>query len=118
MIQGIGIDIVQISRVQGLVDQFEEAFALKILSSQEIQQYSDRLNDVRFLAKRFAAKEAVAKALGTGIGEQLSFKQITITKSDTGKPICTVDNVPGNQQILISISDEQEYVVAQAVALI
>ncbi len=115
MIVGIGIDIVQVSRVAELVQNTNESFAKKILSEEELITHHFKLTNHRFLAKRFALKEAIAKALGVGIGNKLSFKDITITNDENGKPLCTVVGYE-HIQLHISVADEREYVAAQAIA--
>ncbi len=119
-ILGIGIDIVQIDRMQNSIDKHGDAFVKKILHPNEqkcLEQYS---NKSRFLAKRFAAKEAFAKALGTGIADGVSFPLIEVFKQSSGQPMIqlhasTADKAEqlGINQILLSISDEKEYAVAQ-----
>ncbi len=66
-IVGLGTDIVEISRVEEIVERSGERLAKRVLSDREWQQYQQHNQPIRFLAKRFAVKEAAAKALGTGI---------------------------------------------------
>lgn len=93
MIFGIGIDLVSIDRIEKLMLQFKEKFAEKIFTSNEIlranQIKTSNKNSsaiVLFYAKRFAAKEAFAKALGLGIGRGIDFKDIEIENDELGKP--------------------------------
>jgi holo-[acyl-carrier protein] synthase len=93
MIFGIGIDLVSIDRIEKLMLQFKEKFAEKIFTSNEIlranQIKTSNKNSssvVLFYAKRFAAKEAFAKALGLGIGRGIDFKDIEIENDALGKP--------------------------------
>lgn len=120
-IAGIGTDIVQISRLRDTLSR-SSRFAERVLTANELAEYSGLKNPERFLAKRFAAKEAAAKALGTGIGRGVSFQHIEVTHTDTGAPelcfsgefarLCESRNITHQ---FISIADEQEYAVATVV---
>jgi holo-[acyl-carrier protein] synthase len=109
MIIGIGTDIVDIARIEqaGI-----EKLAKKILSAAEIAAIS-KLTAAK-VAKRFAGKEAIAKAFGTGIGAKLAFHDIEIFNDEAGKPLAKILTEP-NLQIHLSMSDEKNYAVAFAV---
>jgi holo-[acyl-carrier protein] synthase len=77
MIFGIGTDIVQISRIQQSLDRYGELFAQRILAATEVDEFRRSVHPARFLARRFAAKEAVAKAYGTGFTDGLTFRRRT-----------------------------------------
>ena len=122
MIIGIGVDIAEIARVDKLHSKFGERFAERILTPDELQEYRRRGSSSSFLALRFAAKEAVAKACGTGIGKELGFHSIQIDKDALGKPVLRFLEIAmplvNRLQIrnsLISLSDEKHYVVAMVV---
>ena len=122
MIIGIGVDIAEIERVDRLREKFGDRFARRILTDAEMDEFHQRKQGSSYLASRFAAKEAVAKACGTGIGEALGFHSMQIEHDASGKPIlrfldCASDLVERLQvrNALISISDERHYVVAMAV---
>ncbi|WP_028975636.1 holo-ACP synthase [Sporolactobacillus terrae] len=86
MIKGIGVDLIELNRMAGKVDQ--QAFVKRILTKKEQQEY-DQLNSKRkleYLAGRFSAKEAYAKARGTGIGKKVSFQDLSIVSGERGKP--------------------------------
>ena len=83
---GIGIDIVQIDRVRSSLDRLGDAFAKKILHPNEFEKFNSHKLKDRYLAKRFAAKEAFAKALGTGIVEGVTLPRIEVINSQQGKP--------------------------------
>ncbi|MCB5186991.1 holo-ACP synthase [Methylobacillus caricis] len=87
MIYGIGTDIVEVVRIEQSLAKFGEAFAQRILNVSEWQEYEQSRVKARFLAKRFAAKEAFAKALGTGIRGPATFENIGISHDELGKPI-------------------------------
>lgn len=121
MIKGIGLDIVQIDRIESALIR-TDGFAARILNDREQQEFRVSKQPARFLAKRFAVKEAVSKALGTGIGRGVSFQDIELMKRETGQPYIELSG--GAQEVsdklgisdwFISYSDEQSYVVAQAV---
>lgn len=112
MIKGIGIDIIELSRVQEIIST-QPKFIDRILCESEKQKF-DQLSGIRkveFLAGRFAAKEAFSKANGTGIGKQLSFKDIEIDSDFRGKPFILKPYV----QAHLSISHSREYAVAQVI---
>lgn len=113
MISGIGVDIVELNRVKTLAAR-QGKFIQRILTRNEIDKY-ETLNEhrkVEFLAGRFAAKEAFSKALGTGIGEQLSFLHIEITNDENGKPYILK---PKKEGVHLSISHSKEYAIAQVI---
>ena len=121
MALAIGTDIVEIKRIADVVERQGDKFVQRILCEPERQEYQ-RLNyDVSYLAKRFAAKEAVAKALGTGIGRGVSFQEILIVKNASGAPgvelsggALQVMKALNGQQMLLSLSDERHYALAYA----
>lgn len=87
MIYGIGADIVEVSRIEASIAQFGDDFAKRILAETEMTSYLQSQIKSRFLAKRFAAKEAFSKALGTGLRAPATFKNIAVGHDDLGKPI-------------------------------
>ena len=119
MIFGIGTDIVEVERIRKL--ESLEKFADKILSLNELEVFKSQIDEkqVTFLAKQFAAKEAVSKALGTGIGKDIRFNQIEILRNSDGKPylnddgmITTIFNDLGITKTHVSLSDEKKYALA------
>jgi holo-[acyl-carrier protein] synthase len=122
MIVGIGVDIAETARVEKLNAKFGQRFAQRILTADELLEFDRRKRSSSYLATRFAAKEAVAKALGTGIGEQLGFHSIQIDSDSQGKPLlrflgAAVDLIADLDinNAMISLSDEKHYVVAMVV---
>jgi len=122
MIVGIGIDIAETARFEKLSSKFGARFARRILTDEELVEFDRRRQSNNYLATRFAAKEAAAKALGTGIGEQFGFHSIQIDNNEQGKPqlrfIGSATELVSRLKIknaMISLSDEKHYVVAMVV---
>lgn len=119
---GIGTDLVDMARIADLYAAYGERFAKRILSEPELVLFHQQHQSIPFLAKRFAGKEAVAKALGTGIGAQVAFTEISITNEANGKPIVSLlgkanllISAFNIKEILISLSDEKHYALAFAI---
>lgn len=119
MIYGIGTDIVEVARIEASVTQFGDDFAKRILAVSELEQYHATTLKARFLAKRFAAKEAFSKALGTGLRAPATFQNIAISHDDLGKPILVLakplQSFVKKKKIVsmhISISDEKNLAAA------
>ena len=87
MIFGVGTDIVELARVQATYDRFGEHFVRRILMEEELVLFRRSKWRVRFLAMRFAGKEAVAKAMGTGFRHGIWLRDIGITHNDWGRPL-------------------------------
>lgn len=121
-IVGIGTDIVQVSRINRLIERYPVALAERILHENEFKSFKKHKSKNSFIAKRFAGKEAVAKALGTGIAEGVTFKEIEITNDSKGKPelilhgktLEIAQNIGVNKNY-ISLSDEQHYAIAYVI---
>ena len=86
MILGVGIDIVDVSRIERLLGEYGDRFALRILAVAERPAYAASLRQVWFLANRFAAKEALSKALGTGLRYPVTLHAISVSNDGAGKP--------------------------------
>ncbi len=119
MIFGIGTDIVEVTRIQASITQFGDDFAKRILADSELASYMQSQIKARFLSKRFAAKEAFSKALGTGLRAPATFQNIAVSHDALGKPILVL--APELQVLLaskhitqthISISDEKNLAAA------
>ncbi len=115
---GLGNDIIEISRIQRLVDLYGQRFLDRIFTKEE-QDYCLSFKDSSArLAGRFAAKEAVSKALGTGFRDEVTWKGISVLPGSDGKPDLQLsDNIKsrfGNPKILLSISHCKEYAAAVA----
>ena len=117
---GIGIDIVQNSRIRKSI--VNKKFLLRIFTNDEINKSKKTKNKTAFFSKRFAAKEAFSKALGTGFREKLKFKDISINNNKHGKPSIKINNKllslinkkfkTKKINVLLSISDESKHSIA------
>lgn len=118
MIIGVGTDIVQIDRIERLVDKYQDSFLEKNFHPKEREYFQtiESSKAIAYLAKRFAGKEAIAKAFGTGIGRGLAFKDIAILNDSFGAPYVEIfassskDLV--DKKIHISLSDDYPIAVA------
>lgn len=86
MIYGIGTDLVEISRIERLLEQYGERFARRVLAGDEWPAYINSSKPAMFLAGRFAAKEAFSKAMGTGFRHPVSLGNISVVHDHLGKP--------------------------------
>lgn len=119
MILGIGTDIVEVERMVRALDTFGAHFASRILSGDELLEFDRHRAPAVFLAKRFAVKEAAAKALGTGFSQGLSWRHIEIVHDELGAPglrfsgrAKELQRLKGVESFHVSLSDERAYVVA------
>ena len=122
---GIGIDMVDLNRVKIIYSRYGDKFAKKILNHEEFGGYTNAKNKPSFLAKRFAAKEAFAKTIGTGFRYNLSFKDIAIVNDKLGKPSFLITEKikkivkkqfkTSSFDFFLSISDEKKYSIAYVV---
>ena len=123
MIYGIGTDIIQISRVEAALQRYGDRFAEKVLGPQELEKYHHRKAKVaacgiRFLATRFAAKEAFSKAIGLGMCMPMTWRSLQTLTAPSGQPIPVVDGElksfmeQHGLSAQISITDEADYAVA------
>src|SRR5271163_2881834 len=86
MILGLGIDIIEVARIESSHERFGERFLNRILHPNEIKYCLSHKAPGPFLAARFAAKEAISKAFGTGIGAELSWQDMEVCRKETGEP--------------------------------
>lgn len=115
MIKGIGIDIVELNRIKQSTEK-QKRFVQRILTPNEIERFENLPNERRrmeFLAGRFAAKEAFAKATGRGIGS-LSFQHMEILPKESGAPSIIVQGYE-TSNVHLSISHSEHYAVAQVI---
>jgi len=112
MIIGIGNDIIEIERIKGVIERHGQRFLDRLFTKKE-QIYCQKAKEpYRHYAGRFAAKEAIAKAIGTGFGPDLSWTEIEILNDPSGKPTARVKNNKSQGHVLISISHCKHYATA------
>jgi holo-[acyl-carrier protein] synthase len=123
MIYGIGTDIIRIPRVEAALARNGDRFAEKILGPEELEKYHRRkakveVRGIRFLATRFAAKEAFSKAIGLGMHMPMTWRAVQIVNAPSGKPIVVPNGLlkafmeTNGLTAQVSITDEVEYAVA------
>lgn len=119
MIYGIGIDLVRISRIEAALERHGRRFAERILSRRELEEFSGNPRQAAFLAKHFAAKEALLKALGTGLRMGIEWRHMEVCNDTLGKPflVCSgrvqeLFDERGIGASFLSLSDEDEYAAA------
>jgi len=121
MIYGIGTDIVAVKRLQGMWERHGDRALKRLLAPQEMTDFAKAVDKGRFLAKRFAAKEAFSKALGTGIRPPAVLSAIAVGHDELGKPILDfcgqLAEMIKNQRLTahLSLSDEADYAIAYVV---
>ncbi|MBE1300128.1 MAG: holo-ACP synthase [Alteromonadaceae bacterium] len=120
-IVGLGTDIVEINRFDKEPEKLER-LARRVLTDNEYATYQKHNFPYRFLAKRFAAKEAAVKAIGNGIGNGVSFHHVEVVNNEMGKPelvfsgaMQTLCEQQGVTKSFVSISDEQNYATATVI---
>ncbi|MFY9590147.1 holo-ACP synthase [Rickettsia endosymbiont of Halotydeus destructor] len=122
MIVGVGTDIVQIPRIEKIFSLYKEIFANRILAPTELQKFFslDEEAQPSFLAKHFAAKEAVSKAFGTGIGRGINFKDIILLNNSSGKPIVKIASrcLKSFTSVNIHLSISHDYPICVAFSVI
>jgi holo-[acyl-carrier protein] synthase len=118
-IHGLGVDIVSKERIGRIHKKYGDRFAERLFAPQELSEYHAASDKSAFLAKRFAAKEAISKVLGTGITAKVHLRDLVLTHDDRGKPLVALNGHArelmlslGMDTILISISDEKEHAIA------
>ncbi|SET62777.1 holo-ACP synthase [Thalassotalea agarivorans] len=119
---GIGVDIVDVDRIRAMSNAVKTKLAKRVLVESELVRYEQHKFPDAFLAKRWAAKEAAAKALGTGIAKNVSFQHFEILANDNNQPILTMSGEAkavmqskGGEQCFLSLSDEEKYAIAYVV---
>ena len=118
MIVGIGTDIVAVARLRGMWERHGDKALDKLLAPDERDDFASAADKGRFLAKRFAAKEAFAKAFGTGVRPPVLLPAIAVSHDELGKPVFNFHGqlveIVANRRLTahLSISDEAEYAVA------
>lgn len=119
MIVGIGTDIVDVGRIEAMLERRGEALGRRLLSVAEFEAFKVHPAPARFLAKRFAAKEAALKALGTGLRNGMRWADISVVHDALGKPALHLEGAAQQRAgalavsaCHLSVSDEQHYALA------
>ena len=122
MIRGIGVDLVHVPRLARGLARFPARYARRILTERELDVFASSRHPARYLAKRFAAKEAVAKAVGTGLRHPVTLRDIGVVNDELGRPVLEFSErlekhlqAMGIGQAMISLSDENDYAIAYVV---
>ena len=122
MIYGVGTDLIEIKRIDRALQRFGERFARRILCEPELKRFRDHKQPVSYLAKRFAAKEAFTKALGTGIHAPANWHGVWVVNLDSGKPVLEFSPELGKllrkRKILnshLSLTDERDIAAATVI---
>ena len=127
MILGIGIDTINIDRIQGVLDRYGDRFRNRVFSKNEKAKAASRWNEANTFAKRWAAKEACSKALGTGLRMGISWRDMSVNNLQSGKPTITVTGwakrrlnkiTPKTQSAIIHVSITDDYPWAHATVII
>jgi len=120
---GIGIDLCDVKRVQNLLDKHSDSFIKTAFTQNEASYCSKKANPAIHYAARFAAKEAMAKALGTGFSNGITLKSLSVENDENGAPYAVLDSIAqkrveelGGDKMLISLTHLSEY--AQAFAIL
>lgn len=122
-VAGVGTDIADVARISKMLEQYGDAFLKKTFTDAEIKYCAARPDAALHFAARFAAKEAMAKALGTGLRGEITLKSLSIENDELGAPHAVLDAAARNaleklgaSKMLVSISHLKEYAIAFAVA--
>lgn len=122
MILGIGIDIIEVTRIQASFEKFGDRFLNRILHPNEIKYCLSHRAPGPFLAARFAAKEAISKAFGTGIGAQLAWHDMEVGRKESGEPFVILHDKGQAlllqrraERVVISLSHTQAHATAVAI---
>lgn len=121
---GIGVDVVETARIERSLEKFGDRFLHRVFTEGEIAYCSSMPFPARHYAARFAAKESVSKAFGTGIGRQIGWREIEVRRKETGEPFILLHG--GARELaerlevietLVSLSHSDHYAVANAIVL-
>lgn len=127
MILGIGTDLANIERIQGTLDRFGDRFRNRVFTERELAKAARRKDEAGTLAKRWAAKEACSKALGTGLTMGISWRDMAVSNLRTGQPVMEVtgwakdrlnEMTPAGHQAVIHVTLTDDHPWAQAFVVI
>ena len=124
MIIGIGTDIIDTRRIKNIINRYGEKFKKRCFSNNEIIRSENLFNTTNSYAKRYAAKEACSKALGTGLAKGIFWKDVEVVNDEYGKPFIKLHNnalkrinkiTNKDYKIEVSLSDEKNYAIANVI---
>ncbi|MFO1478025.1 MAG: holo-ACP synthase [Verrucomicrobiota bacterium] len=122
MILGVGIDLIEVARIEASFARFGERFVNRILLPGEIEYCLSHKRPAPFLAARFAAKEAISKAFGTGIGARLGWQDMEVRRRESGEPYVVLHGnglsllqERGANSVLLSLSHTDHHATAVAI---
>src|SRR3954469_1713329 len=119
---GIGVDLVEVARIQHSLERFGERFLHRVFTEAEIEYCKSMPHPARHFAARFAAKEAVSKAFGTGIGKSMGWKDIDVRRKESGEPYVVLEGGAkklaeerGVSKVSITLSHTEHHAMAMIV---
>lgn len=116
MVEGVGIDIIEVSRIKMSIEDYGSPFTDRIFTPDEIEYCSDKPNPFQHYAARFAAKEAFSKAAGTGWNSDFSWQEVEVMNEPSGKPCLRLSGWAqkdfGRKKVFLSLSHSGDYVAA------
>jgi holo-[acyl-carrier protein] synthase len=116
MVEGVGIDIIEVSRIRKSIEDYSVSFTGKIFTEDEVKYCSEKPNPFQHYAARFAAKEAFSKAAGTGWNSDFSWQEVEVVNEPSGKPRLRLTGASlkmfGQKRIFLSLSHSGDYVTA------
>ncbi len=119
MIESVGIDLVETQRIKVAMDRYGERFTNRVFTPWEIEYCLSKINPALSFAGRFAVKEAVFKAIGTGFAEGVKWTSVEVVNDRRGQPQVRlgrgIRNHIGSKKIIISLSHTNEYAIASAI---
>lgn len=122
MILGLGIDIIEVARVRAVLEKFGDRFSQRVLRPDEIAYCRQHRDPAPYIAARFAAKEAISKAFGTGLGRPLSWQDLEIARKPSGEPFVLLHGkavdllrARGGRTVHVSISHTEHYAAVVAI---
>lgn len=116
MVEGVGVDIIEVSRIKMSIEDYGSLFTDKIFTPEEKKYCADKPNPFQHYAARFAAKEAFSKATGTGWNSDFSWQEVEVVNEPSGKPCLHLNGLAlkafGGKKVFLSLSHSGDYVVA------
>ncbi|MCP4583018.1 MAG: holo-[acyl-carrier-protein] synthase [candidate division Zixibacteria bacterium] len=119
MIDSVGIDIIEVHRIKKAIERWGDSFLHRVYTPWEINYCQNKQFPEQSFAARFAVKEAVLKAIGTGLSEGVKWVSIEVVNTSMGKPTVRlgerITNIIGDKEIIISMSHTREHAIASAI---